>query len=128
MDAPPDNEEPEDAPPLPPSAFGMEAEPWGCGVVAGMVFAAIMAPFLLLGAGGDPVPLAPGLAVSGIVALMFGLATAWLVRVRVRAWREGRRVRPALWAAFVALALFGWCAFGILGWPLTVLVMGVMGS
>ena len=49
-----------------------------------------------------------GLALIGWPGAAFGLATAWLVGRRVALWREGRSVRPPLWASFVALLVLGW--------------------
>ncbi len=120
----PDNGDEEDAPPPPPTAFGLAAEPFGCSLVAGLGFAAFMAPFLVdppnrwscVDLGGECVPvgddLSAGLALAALLGLAFGAATAGLVRGRVRAWREGRRVPPPLWVAFVALFAVGCMAAG----------------
>jgi hypothetical protein len=118
MNEAPDDEE---IPPEPPAAFGMPARPLGCGLAGGALFALTAAPMVLAYAapnlcfdpGGTTCPWPPdgtgfGLAVTALAGAAFGLATAWLVARRLALWREGRRVRPALWVAFVALFAIAW--------------------
>lgn len=116
----PDALEEDDFPPPPPSAFGLPARPLGCGVAGGMLFALAIGPVVLMAVAPNPCfdfpsdcPWPPagtglGLAVTAWAGAAFGLATAWLVGRRLALWREGRRVRPALWVAFVALFALAW--------------------
>jgi hypothetical protein len=69
--------------------------------------------------GGD---LWAGIAGITILGLGFGAATAALVRARLRAWRAGRRVRPPLWVAFVALLILGMSFAGLALLPLQLLL------
>lgn len=126
----------EETPP-PPAAFGLPAEPVGCGLVAGLGFAALTAPLFFdppsvsscVFVGEECVPwgkdLWAGIAGTAILALGFGAATAALVRARVRAWRAGRKVRPPLWVAFVALLVLGTTAAGFAQLPLQLLLQAV---
>ena len=119
MDAPYPPDE-EDAPEPPPRAFGLPARPLGCGVAGGMLFALAIAPVVLVQvvphpcfdpASGCPFPpegTGTGLALAAWAGAAFGLATAWLVGRRLALWRAGRRARPALWVAFVALFVLAW--------------------
>ena len=134
-----DEAEDEDSPPPPPTAFGLPAEPVGCGLVGGLLFAALMAPLFFnapgsascIHVGGDCVPvgddLRVGLAGSAILALAFGVATAALARGRVRAWRERRSARPPLWVGFVALFLVGGTLVGLALVPLQLLLQRLLG-
>jgi hypothetical protein len=119
-DQPGADEEP-DPPLAPPSAFGLPARPLGCGVAGGVLFAAAVAPVVLVYAapnmcgdiGGGTCPWPPegtglGLALTAWAGAAFGMATAWLVGRRLADWRAGRSVRPALWVAFIALFALAW--------------------
>jgi hypothetical protein len=132
----------EDEPPSPPpSAFGLPARPLGCGLLGGALFALAFAPVVLLyvapntcwiPGGGVDCPWPPegtrlGLALTAWAAAAFGLATAWLVARRLTLWREGRRVRPALWVAFVALFAIGWGPGSVLLSLLLMLIAAVRG-
>jgi hypothetical protein len=109
----------DDAPP-PPGAFGVPAHTVGCGLLGGALFALAVGPVVLMAVAPNPCfdyasdcPFPPegtglGLAVTAWAAAAFGMATAWLVARRLALWREGRRVRPALWVAFVALFALAW--------------------
>lgn len=132
----PDSDDAEDASPPPPTAFGLAAEPFGCSIVAGLGFMAFMAPLLVnppnvsscVEMGGECVPVGDlwtGLAVAALLGLAFAAATAALVRGRLRAWREGRRVRPPLWVAFVALFAVGCTAASIAVAPLQWLLAAI---
>jgi len=118
---PPEDEAEDDAPNPPPAAFGLPAHPLGCGVLGGLLFALAVAPVVLAYAAphrcgpfaGPDCPWPPegtgfGLALTAWAGAAFGLATAGLVARRTALWREGRRVRPALWVAFVALFALAW--------------------
>lgn len=119
MDAPYPPDE-EDDPDPPPRAFGMPARPVGCGAAGGVLFGLLVAPVVLLHAAPNPCfsspsdcPFPPegtgtGLAIAAWAGAAFGIATAWLVGRRLALWREGRRARPALWVAFVALFALAW--------------------
>ncbi|HYE29303.1 MAG TPA: hypothetical protein VEA61_13870 [Allosphingosinicella sp.] len=111
----------DDAPEPAPGAFGMPARPSGCGLAGGLLFALAVAPVVLASVapnrcydpGGTSCPWPPpgtglGLALTAWAGAAFALATAWLVARRLALWREGRRVRPALWVAFVALVVLAW--------------------
>jgi hypothetical protein len=136
----PDTDDEEDAPLPPPEAFGLSAEPVGCSLVAGLGFAALVAPFVFmppgssscLQTGDDCVAighvLAANVAVTAILALGFAAATAWMIRGRFQAWREGRRVRPPLWVGFVALLVLGWAGAGLALGPLLVLAQMAVGA
>jgi len=138
MDEADPSQDEDDAPPPPPSAFGLPARPLGCGLADGALFAMAVAPVVLLhvapntcrdfGAGICPFPPAGlGLALTAWAGAAFGLATAWLVGRRLALWREGRRVRPALWVAFVALFALAWGPGSVLLSLLLVLVAAVRG-
>ena len=120
---PPDTagDEEGDAPAPAPSAFGLPAHPLGCGLLGGALFALAIAPVVLAYAapnrcfdpGGANCPWPPdgtgfGLALAAWAGAAFGLATATMVGRRLDLWRAGRRVRPALWVAFVALFAIAW--------------------
>jgi hypothetical protein len=134
MEDSPEPDAEEDGPPPRPSAFGLDAEPAGCSLVAGLGFAALMAPFVFMPPGSlgcvetadGCVPvgqdLAADVAVTALLGAAFAGATALLIGGRLRAWREGRRVRPPLWAGFVALLVLGWAGMGIAIVPLMLLV------
>jgi hypothetical protein len=130
----------DEIPPPPPSAFGVPAHPLGCGVVAGALFAFAFAPVVLLyvapnscpdfGAGTCPWPpegTGLGLALAAWAGAAFGLATGTMVARRLALWREGRRVRPALWVAFVALFAIAWGPGSVLLSLLILLVAAVRG-
>ncbi|HYI41855.1 MAG TPA: hypothetical protein VE053_16220 [Allosphingosinicella sp.] len=132
----PDDQD-DEVPPPPPSAFGLPARPVGCGLLGGALFAFAALPVVLLivapnpcsdfGGGGCPWPpegAGLGLALTAWAGAAFGVATAWLVGRRLALWREGRSVRPALWASFVALFLLGWGP----GSVLLSLVLGAIGA
>lgn len=133
----PDTDE-DAAPPPPPAAFGLPAEPAGCGLIAGLGFAALTAPLFFnppnvsrcVYLGGECLPVGDdlwaGIAGTAMLALAFGAATAALVLGRLRAWRAGRKVRPPLWVAFVALLVLGTGAAGFALVPLELLVQRVM--
>jgi hypothetical protein len=116
---PPDDDE-DDVPAPPPGAFGLPAHPAGCGLLGGLLFALAVAPVVLLYVapntcaeyGGNcrwpPEGTGLGLALTGWTGAAFGLATAGLVARRLALWRAGRKVRPALWVAFVALFALAW--------------------
>jgi hypothetical protein len=112
--------EDDDAPAPPPAAFGMAAQPFGCGVAGGVLFALAVTPVVLLYAAPNPCFNYPsncqwppegtrfGLALVVWAGAAFGLATGAMVARRLALWREGRSVRPALWVAFVALFAIAW--------------------
>ncbi|HEX2763499.1 MAG TPA: hypothetical protein VHM92_06595, partial [Allosphingosinicella sp.] len=111
----------EESPPARPRAFGMPAQPVGCGLAGAVLFALLTAPILLLqvapdgcadsGSAACPWPsegTGTGLALAAWSGAAFGLATGALVARRLALWREGRHVRPPLWVAFVALFAIAW--------------------
>lgn len=117
----PDPLDDQDGAPAPPSAFGVPARPFGCGLLGGILFALAVAPLVLmyvapnrcLDPGGTSCPWPPqgtglGLALTAWAGAAFALATGWLVARRLALWREGRSVRPTLWVAFVALFAIAW--------------------
>jgi hypothetical protein len=117
---PPGDEAEDDAPAPPPSAFGLPAHPAGCGLLGGLLLALAIAPVVLVAVAPNtcseygrncrwpPQGTGLGLALTGWAGAAFGLATAALVGRRLALWREGRRVRPALWVSFVALFVLAW--------------------
>lgn len=133
MDEPDQPEEEDDSP---PRAFGLPARPVGCGLIGGVLFALTIAPVVLMAVAPNscfnypsdcpwpPEGTGLGLAVTAWAGAAFGLATAWLVRLRLALWREGRSVRPALWVAFVALFVLAWGP----GSVLLSLVLGAIGA
>jgi hypothetical protein len=140
MDEPDPLQDEDDSPPPPPSAFGLPARPLGCGLAGGALFALAFAPVVLLYVapntcqdfGGGTCPWPPegtglGLALTAWAGAAFGLATAWLVGRRLALWREGRRVRPALWVAFVALFAIAWGPGSVLLSLLLMLLAAVTG-
>jgi hypothetical protein len=124
----------------PPRAFGVRAHPLGCGLAGGALFALAFAPVVLLyvapiscqdfGAGTCPWPpegTGLALALAAWAGAAFGLATGAMVARRLALWREGRRVRPALWVAFVALFALAWGPGSVLLSLLILLVAAVRG-
>jgi hypothetical protein len=127
MDEPdPPGEDEGGLPEPPPGAFGLPANPGGCGLLGGAAFALAIAPVVLAyvapnlcsGYGGDcrwpPEGTGLALALTAWLGAAFGLATAALVERRLELWRAGRRVRPALWVAFIALFAIAWGPGGVL--------------
>ncbi|HET9640431.1 MAG TPA: hypothetical protein VFP12_14620 [Allosphingosinicella sp.] len=110
----------DDAPPPPPGAFGLRAHPLGCGLLGGALFAVAIAPVVLLYVAPNPCfnfpgdcPWPPegtglGLTLAAWAGAAFAVATGAMVARRLALWRAGRRVRPALWVAFVALFAIAW--------------------
>lgn len=128
----------EEAPAPPPTVFGLDASPAGCGMLAALGFALVLAPSFLLYyrasgcAADDPycVPgAAPGagveaLAAAALLAGLFGLAAGAMVRRRLIVLRAGGSDRPPLWAAFVALTWLAVPVAFILGPLLMALLAG----
>jgi hypothetical protein len=133
MDEVPDPGDDEPSGPLPPAtAFGLPASPAGCGLLGAIVFALLLGPeFALLLApeecgpdfpycvAGPPRVTIRLLALVTLVAALFGLATAGLVRRRRDAAAAGRAARPPLWVGFVAMLIL---AMLISGWVLPLLL------
>lgn len=100
--------------------------PLGCGAAGALLFGLLQVPLLALDWAADNCRRGPwggcaetlldavgGTAVLALVvvpAVLFGLATAWMVRRREA---SGMR-RPPLWAAFAALLLLGGMFGGLL--------------
>lgn len=140
MDGPdPAEDDGDDSPAPPPRAFGLPAHPLGCGLLGGILFALTIAPVVLAYVapntcsefGGNcrwpPEGTALGLALTAWLTAAFGLATAALVGRRLALWRAGRKVRPALWVAFVALFALAWGPGSVL-LSLLLLLVEAMGA
>jgi hypothetical protein len=105
-----DDEDEDEArgPVAPPNVFGFEAAPLGCGINAAFAFAILIGPafiFQFMPTRETPGVPAGALVVLALVAGLFGLATAGVVRGRVRAMAAGAPNRPPLWAVFIALLI-----------------------
>lgn len=139
MEEPPAPDDDDDVALPPPSAFGLPAHPLGCGLAGGALFAAAVAPVLLLYVAPNPCfdfpgtcPWPPegtglGLALAAWAGAAFGVAAGAMVARRRALWREGRSVRPALWVAFVALFAIAWGPGSVLLSLLLMLIDAVRG-